>query len=433
MSTTAKRSTSLLLPVLAANAVSVAGTRLTAIAVPWLVLTTTGSATRTGLVAACELTPLVVSKALCGPVIDRLGSRRVSVCADLLSAAAVALVPLLHLAGMLSFPVLLVLVAVAGAARGPADTSKFTLGPDIADAAGLPLERVTGLVSATERTAMIIAPALAGAVIGAAGPANALLLDAASFVVCAVAVGLRAPKRHRPAAEPAGEAAAPEPYLAQLRGGWTFLTSDRMVRSLVAMVSVTNLVDAAYSAVLLPVWIHDHGYGALELGLIGTAFSVTAAGAALLAAAYGERVPRRAAFLVGFFLGGVPRFAAMALGAPLWCVIGVALVGGFGSGFINPVLSAVFVERIPRDLLGRVSSLAEAAAWAGMPLGGILAGSAIAAAGLAPVLVTAGAVYLVAVVVPGLLPQWSEMDRRDRPHDAVRPAPRQPQQTESGA
>ncbi|MCU7821179.1 MFS transporter [Kitasatospora sp. DSM 101779] len=433
MSAGTRRSTSLLAPVLAANAISVAGTRLTAIAIPWLVLTTTGSATRTGIVAACELTPLVVSKALCGPVIDRLGARRVSVCADLLSAATVALVPLLHLAGLLTFPVLLVLVAVAGAARGPADTSKFTLAPDIADAAGLPLERVTGLVSATERTAMIIAPALAGAVIGATGPADALLVDAASFVVCAVAVGIWAPKRHRPAAEATAEPAAKESYLGQLRGGWAFIVSDRMVRSLVTMVSVTNLVDAAYSAVLLPVWIHDHGYGALELGLIGSAFSVTAAVAAVLAAAYGERVPRRAAFLAGFFLGGVPRFAAMALGAPMWCVVGLALVGGFGSGFINPILSAVFVERIPRDLLGRVSSLAEAAAWAGMPLGGILAGSAIAAAGLAPVLVTAGGVYLVAVVVPGLLPQWSEMERGKRPSDAVQPVPREPQQTQSGA
>ena len=48
------------------------------IALPWFVLTTTGSATKTGLVALAELLPLVLLKVLGGPVIDRVGARRVA-------------------------------------------------------------------------------------------------------------------------------------------------------------------------------------------------------------------------------------------------------------------------------------------------------------------------------------------------------------------
>ena len=46
-----------LIGVLAAIAVSQTGTRVSAIAIPWLVLVTTGSATRTGLVALCDVLP----------------------------------------------------------------------------------------------------------------------------------------------------------------------------------------------------------------------------------------------------------------------------------------------------------------------------------------------------------------------------------------
>ena len=80
------------------------------IAIPWFVLSTTGSPTQTGLVAAAEIAPLVVFKALGGPLLDRLGPRRVTLACDLLSAVVVGSIPLLHDLGLLSFPLLLCLV-----------------------------------------------------------------------------------------------------------------------------------------------------------------------------------------------------------------------------------------------------------------------------------------------------------------------------------
>ena len=404
---TARRHT--LPAMLFANAISVAGTKISAMAVPWFVLTTTGSATKTGLVVAFELAPMVLAKALGGPIIDRVGARKVSIVADIASAFAVLLIPVLHGLGLLGFPLLLAIVAVTGVARGPGDTSKNTLTPDIADATGTSLERVAGLVSTTERIAMIASPALAGIVIGTIGAPSALVLDAASFAVCAAGTAIWAPRVTRQATED-------EPYLRQLALGWQFLAREPLMRAMVGMLSVTNLIDTAYSAVLLPIWIHDDGHTPAELGFITSAFAVTAAIAAALAAVYGERLPRRALYLAGFVLAGVPRFVVMALGAPIWLVIGIGVLGGFGAGFINPILNAIFVERIPRDLLGRVGSLAESVSWAGMPLGGGIAGLAITAFGLVPALVAAGGLYLVATVLPGLLPQWREMDaHHDKP------------------
>jgi len=93
-------------------------------------------------------------------------------------------------------------------------------------------------------------------------------------------------------------------------------------------------------------------------------------------------------------------------------VLSVAVVGGFASGFINPILGAVIFERIPAHLIGRVTSLNTALCWALIPFGGVLGGVLVASAGLAPALAVVGAGYFAATMLPALQPQWREMDRR---------------------
>lgn len=82
--------------VLAANLVSIAGNCLTYTGVPWFVLQSTGSASKAGIVAFCTLLPAVLAALITGPVIDRMGRRRVSVASDLACGVAVAAIPLLQ-------------------------------------------------------------------------------------------------------------------------------------------------------------------------------------------------------------------------------------------------------------------------------------------------------------------------------------------------
>jgi len=151
--TSAPRSRRGLYGVLTAHAVALTGTRVSAIAIPWFVLVSTGSAAQTGLVAFCEFAPYVVAKALTGPMVDRVGPRRVSIVADVVSALAVGFIPLLYALELLSFPVLLGLVAVVGAFRGPGDSAKEVFVPIVAEEARMPLERATGLAGTIERLA----------------------------------------------------------------------------------------------------------------------------------------------------------------------------------------------------------------------------------------------------------------------------------------
>ncbi len=62
---------------------------------PWFVLQTTGSATKTGITAAVTALSFLASL-FGGALVDRLGFKRVSVATDLTSGIAVALIPLLY-------------------------------------------------------------------------------------------------------------------------------------------------------------------------------------------------------------------------------------------------------------------------------------------------------------------------------------------------
>ncbi len=394
---------------LTAEAVSLTGTRVSMIAIPWFVLTTTGSATQTGLVAFAEMGPYVTAKALGGPLIDRLGARRVSVTADLGSVAVVGAIPALHAIEALSFPLLMVLVAVAGSLRGPADGAKQALVPVLVDAAGISMERATGLGSAVERLAGMLGAAAGGVLVAAIGPAQALVVDAGSFAVSSLLIALTAP----------GGRQAPDtddgPYLTRLREGWDFLRRDRVLVAITSMVAVTNLLDMAFAVVFVPVWAQRSGGGAAAIGLLFAVFAGASVLGSLLAAAVADRLPRRVTYLVAFLLTGAPRFLVFALDVPLSVVLTVAVVGGFSSGFINPILGAVIFERIPPHLVGRVSSLNTSLCWALIPFGGVAGGLAIAGLGFAPAVAVFGMAYLAATTLPALLPQWRDIDRKPDP------------------
>jgi MFS family permease len=401
------RSLSALVGVLSTEVAGLSANRLLAIAVPWFVLTTTGSPAKTGLIAFCQITPFVIAQTLAGPLIDRVGPRRITIVGDLISMVAMVVAPWLYAANGLPFWALMILMAVVGAADGPSTAAKSVFLPAATRAAQVPLERGTGLLTAAERTATVIGPAFAGLLVAAFGGANALWLAALLFGIGALVTSLTlTDPRPDPVESFADEV---EGYFARLRQGAAWLRQERLLRAIVGMVVATNLLDQAFMSVLLPLWARTSGYGAQTVGLAVSIFGATSIIAALGAAAVAERLPRRPVYMIGFVVGGIPRFVVMALGLPLWAALATFAVSGLGSGFINPIIGAVNYERIPTALLGRVRSLTTALAWSGIPFGGIFGAAMIGLAGLTSALWIVGGLYLAAIVVPGLRPEWSQL------------------------
>ncbi|MFD4860869.1 MFS transporter [Streptomyces atratus] len=399
-----------LIAVLSANSISTAGTSLTLIGVPWFVLETTGSAGRAGVVAFCATLPIVVSALIGGPVIDRIGRRRVSVASDLVCGAAVAAIPVLHYADALAFWMLCALMALSGLLHTPGNTARYVLVPDLAEHAGTTLARAASLFDAVSRGARMVGAALAGVLIALVGAETVLLLDAATFLTSALLIA--AGVRGVPAAEPR-KAAAPvslRAYRAELREGYAYLLSNRLLLAVVVMVLFMNGTDQGWNAVLLPVHASAELGGARDIGLLTALFGAGGLTGALLYGAFGHRFSRRAVFTVCVVLCGAPRYAVAALtGTTLPLAVTMAL-SGIAGGVLNPILTTVIYGSVPDELRSRVSGVLTAGGELAMPVGGLAAGLLVESAGARGALLAMGTVYLLATLSPLVFPVWRTMD-----------------------
>jgi MFS family permease len=393
----------------AANAVSLTGNVAALVAIPWFVLQTTGSATRTGVTAFAGLLPVVLSGLFGGALVDRLGYRRTSIVADVASALAVAAIPLLHSTVGLEFWQLVVLVFLGGLLDAPGGTARMALLPDVASRAGWSFERVTGATAVVERSSRLAGAPLAGVLIVVTGPTNVLWINAASFLVSAVLVVFGVP---RPPVE-RGREPARTSYRRELREGYAFLRRDRALGVLVLIVSVTNLFDA-FAMIALPVLAHDVYGSAVSLGLMTAAGGGGSVIGALAFAAIGHRLSRRDVFTWGFIVVSVS-FPVAAMYPPLAVLLIAKTISGIAAGPLNPVIDTVFMERVPAGMRGRVFGVTQAAAWVAIPLGVLAAGAVIELIGLPETLLLSGAGYLAMTVGARFSSALRDLDRRPEP------------------
>src|SRR5215203_3539923 len=123
MTTATPKNSLPILSLFTANAISLVGNVLSAIAIPWFVLQTTGSATQTGITGFFTILPVVLAGFLGGTLIDRLGYKRTSIISDLASGVTTALIPILYFTIGLEFWQLLILVFLGALLDTPGGTA----------------------------------------------------------------------------------------------------------------------------------------------------------------------------------------------------------------------------------------------------------------------------------------------------------------------
>jgi MFS family permease len=372
---------------------STLGSQISLVAIPWLVLNLTGSATDLGLVAAAEMIPYLLTATLLTPLADRYGLRTTSVCCDILSALATAAIA--------GFPHqgigwLLLLVAGNGALRGVGDRTKHVLLRPAARAAGYPLIRVTSLYEGLNRLATLLGAPLGGLLIVLAGARGAVWLDAASFALCAVLVAFAV---GRPA--PSEDAAAGrERYLSALRAGVDYLRRDRVLTMMLGTAFALNVFSYSATVVFVPLWARDILDSPEALGLTLGTFAAGALAGTLVFGILAKRLPQYQTFLLGALLAGAPRLFVLGISSNLPLVLAVSLIGGFGLAAVNPILGVAMYERIPDRLQTRVIGLCTTVTFTGVPIGALLGGAAVNAFGLRTTLLWAASLCLLVNLAP---------------------------------
>jgi MFS family permease len=395
----------------AAYLVSETGTAMSAVAIPWLVLVTTGSAAATGIVGFAQMAPYVTLQAMAGPVVDRIGLRRTFLIGNSIASVIMCAIPALHAADRLNLAALAGLVAVAGAVRGVADCATAPLVPMTADLGGVPYERATGIYSGANRTALLVGMPAAGALIAAIGAPGVVLIDGVSFAAGVLILATFVPVSIG-RAQRSPSAITLHSYIADLAEGLRFLRADRLLLGLAILAALTNLLDQALISVLLPVWAHDRVHRAIAIGLVGGVLGVGLLGGVMVGAWLGPRLPRRMIYAAGQLIAASPPFFALAAWASLPPVLPLMLVCGVAGGVMNPISGAAMYERIPARLQARVLGAVKGTAWLGIPLGSLYGGLLAQSAGLTAALVTSGSLMLLVTLAPFVFPSWRGLDRK---------------------
>ena len=380
---------------LVAYALFTMGAMVTIVAVPWLVLTTTGSATKMGVVAAATTVPFLFTSVFATPAADRLGMQATVVVTSLggaLSMAVVAIVP------DVNFAVLLAMVAVSGGLNGVGGRAQHVLLRPMGEAAGMPMIRVTAIYDGLNNVAMLTGAPLGGLLIYVFGAQGALWADAAAMAACGLIVATLV----RP---PAGSlpdtgAAANERYVAALVRGFRHLWADQLLFGMLLMVMLANVFSVANSAVFVPLWVSDVYGAAPAIGVILGTYSVGVVLGNAIFTVVATKLPQYLTFLVSIVLCCAPRQLILGLTDELVYVVVLTFVSGVAGAAIRPILGAMLYARVPVELQNRVFGLVAAVCRAGLAVGGVMAGWLVAGLGLREAILISGSVCLLVTFVP---------------------------------
>lgn len=396
-----------------ANIVGLIGRQLSVVALPWFVLSTTGSASRAGVVGAAVLLPGLAVGIFGGVLVDRLGYRKVSVISDVVAAVSTALIPLLYLTTGLEFWQLLVLVFFSSLLDVPALTARRSMIPELSSHAGMSLDRVNASFESLQNLSLLLGTPLAGLMVAWLGARHVLWLDAGASAISAVVVVLTIPTslflRHRSAAQG---------YWADVMAGLSFIRRDQVLWPMVIVLALSNAVSVAIAGVVLPVYFHDEFGSAASLGLVLAAMGGGAFMGSTLYGAMAGRISRRAIWYAAFFLAPL-EFWVFLVSPGVAVLAATFFVVGIMMGPINPIMVTLRHERSPKEIRGRVFSTYSAISMAASPAGILVAGNLIDGVGFNPtivILATAGQVIGIAAL---LVPGFRHMDRPPARPEAV--------------
>ncbi|CAA9561765.1 MAG: hypothetical protein AVDCRST_MAG43-1837 [uncultured Thermomicrobiales bacterium] len=385
-----------LLALLTANVISQIGNTMAMLAIPWFVLTTTGSASSTAITVAVGTLPVVISGVFGGAIVDRLGYKPSSIVSDLASGTTMILIPILHGTIGISLGQLLVLVFLGALLDAPGSSARRSLYPELAGRAGITLERANAGYSMSNRLASMLAAPAGGIIIAVLGAPNLLYLDAATFFVSAGIVATRVPSAiDVPSEQTSGGIRR---YLRDVREGFLFLHRDRILSWLVISFAAGSLLAEPVYGVILPVYTQERYGDAVNLGLIFGALAIGSLIGNVIYATLSHRITRRRMFLGGFLVRGLA-FTVLVFVPPWWVIALAIFVGAIALEPINPLSMTMMQERVPPGMRGRAFSAGAAVQACALPIGLVVYGSLLDGIGTS-------ATLALFVVVNLAFPAW---------------------------
>ncbi|HAL46588.1 MAG: MFS transporter [SAR202 cluster bacterium] len=369
-------------------ALSVAGDAMTRVVLTWYVWEATGSSRALGLLAFLYTGPIIVSGLFAGALLDRFDRRRVMIVDSVVRGAAVAAIPLLHALGSLEVWHVYVVAAIYASLMMVSLAGAPTMIPSLVP------ERHLSTANALETIAYtlsgVLGPPIAGLLIAKIGAPNVVIIDAITYL--AFAAALLGMGHH--------DVAAATPTRTRndkgIRDVLRLVAGNKILLSTTIMYMSANIA-MGMMFVWLPIY-SDQGLGG-GAGLFGMLLGLLAIGevvSSLLAGSMSFRLALGSLICIVMLLSGLS-VAILLLGEKVWiAAIGMTLFGFF-SAPLTIWAQTLRMKIIPPDMMGRTFALLRMSMQGTNPLGGIVAGAALAVVSV-PVMIGLSVVF---VALPG--------------------------------
>lgn len=370
------------------------GTEAAFIAYPLLILALTNSAAIAGLVGTVSLVVRLILGLPGGAVSDRLDRRLTMIVCDTVRAAVLAVLVVLVLLHLVTWPIVLAIAAIDGGAGVLFDPSASAALPAIV--ADEQLERAWAATEARTYAAGLMGPALGGFLFGL-GRAVPFAADAASYLVSAAAVS-RIRGKFR--AEPSGRKALWREVIDGLHLVW----HNPLLR---AVVIQAPLVNFAFNGALFTITLalRRHGTAPGIIGLTQAGIAVGGLLGAIIAPRLQGRLPLRRLVIVMTTVG-TAMFGVAALLLPSTLVALPVAANILLAPAGNAALIAAMQRATPDDMRGRVNSTVLQAALSLTTLAPLTSGLLVehfsGQWAMAAFAATMGIAAILCVVLPGL-------------------------------
>jgi MFS family permease len=374
--------------------VSILGSQLTVVAVPFQVFELTHSSLDVGLVSLAQLGPLVIFSLIGGAVADAYDRRKLLIVVQTLAAGTGVGLAVNAASGRPALWPLFVFSALIAGESGFVQPAYNAALPSLVNAELLPPAYALGQV--LFQVGAVAGPALAGAILAGAGAQTVYWLDAGSYLVCAAGAS-----KIRPLT-PAG--GGRRVGLRSIREGFSYLRGRQAIQGIYLIdlnAMIFGMPRALFPALGTTVF---HG-GAQAVGYLYAAPGVGALIGAVTTGWVAHVRRQGRAVIVAVIVWGA---AITAFGTTHWLPLALVLLAVAGWA---DVISAVFRNTIlqmavPDRLRGRLSSLQMAVVAGGPRLGDVESGGMATAVDVRFSVISGGAVcivgaFVVAAVLPG--------------------------------
>ena len=371
------------------QAISVLGTSFTTLALPLLVYHLTGSAVNLAFSSAAEFLPYLLFGLIIGAWVDRADRKRLMIVVNLLQALVIVTIPVLAAFGHLAVE-WIYLIGFIGSTLGICfKSAEFAVIPSLVGQDDL--VTANGRLQASYSAMSIIGPLLAGGLAAIMPIERLLYIDAASFLIAALTLGM-IKRSFNPE-----EKRAPSSIRRDIMEGLRYVLGHPVLRNISLMMAMVNFVSATTGAELVFFARQRLDAGNAQIGVL---FAAQSAGVIVLSLAAGPLRKRFSFSRVALSALMIDGLLTLGFAVAHWYPLSVVLWGlqaGFGILF-NINTGSLRQAIVPSHLLGRVISIAGVLAWSAIPVGTLLGGFLIQRTG--NVALIYGAIGVITTLIP---------------------------------